>query len=340
MHTRCHTGERPCSCPVCGYHCITKRNLDRHCRNNHVRAICGKPYYDPIPEQRWTNRIVRGFKAVPHSHPWQALIYVTINGSISKCGGSLIHWNDKNSSDLVLTAAHCVIDIDQFRRSTSLLKELSFHVSRLIKRDGKVGVPLANPEDVDVYFGAHNIRRPEETREKYAVTHIIPGTFHEFAEKDDIALLKLDRKVYYNKYIQGICLPSIDGELAPQGSRCFVTGWGDLGNGQSPNELQQVEVSMYDGKVRHSEYNKKNMLCSRMDNKAGSAEGDSGGPLACLKDDKFVLYGIVSFSIDVFCFRGMEEFSVFTKVSKYLNWMRKVIPMTKHKVAHVVRHNI
>ncbi|VDO94565.1 unnamed protein product [Soboliphyme baturini] len=37
VHTRCHTGEKPYTCTHCDYSCITKRNLDRHVINNHVK---------------------------------------------------------------------------------------------------------------------------------------------------------------------------------------------------------------------------------------------------------------------------------------------------------------
>ncbi|KAL1234597.1 Zinc finger protein [Trichinella pseudospiralis] len=37
VHIRCHTGDKPHGCTECSYRCSTKRNLDRHYYNNHIR---------------------------------------------------------------------------------------------------------------------------------------------------------------------------------------------------------------------------------------------------------------------------------------------------------------
>ena len=89
--------------------CNLKKNLFRFIFNYlssiliKARALeCGKPAIKPITADN--NRIINGFKAVPHSWPWMISLGFTgkLDQQLHACGGALI------SSRFVLTAAHCV----------------------------------------------------------------------------------------------------------------------------------------------------------------------------------------------------------------------------------------
>ncbi|KHJ47109.1 trypsin [Trichuris suis] len=159
------------------------------------------------------------------------------------------------------------------------------------------GIKMANPSDVTVYLGAHDVEMLGKNVEKVTVAAIATGTFHKYWRKEDIAILKLGRQVAYNHFIQGICLPS-ENEVLPDGIACVVTGWGRAEWDMPSNRLQQVEVFIYKGKIDHSNFKRGDMICAgtkMMD--AGPRQGDSGSPLACMKNNTYYIQGLVSFRI-------------------------------------------
>ncbi|XP_006903214.1 PREDICTED: granzyme H-like [Elephantulus edwardii] len=54
-----------------------------------------------LPAGTIAEEIIGGHEAQPHSHPYMALVELTLNGTEEQCGGFLVE------EDIVLTAAHC-----------------------------------------------------------------------------------------------------------------------------------------------------------------------------------------------------------------------------------------
>ncbi|RYZ12396.1 MAG: serine protease, partial [Myxococcaceae bacterium] len=101
--------------------------------------------------------IVGGVEARPNSHPW--IVSLQRYGS-HFCGGSLVRVSNKEESDIVLTAAHCVYD------------------------------GLSN---ATATAGAHDLNRPTTTQE---TVRVMKAVYHPQYNPDttlnDIAVLKLD----------------------------------------------------------------------------------------------------------------------------------------------------
>nr|XP_018916831.1 PREDICTED: serine protease snake-like [Bemisia tabaci] len=218
------------------------------------------------------------------------------------CGGTLI------SENFVLTAAHCI--------GTSLGDPVQVRLGELILNNEDDG---ASPVDV----------RVERT--------IVHPDYRDDRKYNDIALIRLERKVTFSASIRPSCLHQ-GGELhrLPE-----ATGWGytEFG-GKRSDALQKVKLDvinntqcdqLYDAERR--EPNRalergiiETMLCAgKLDGGADTCQGDSGGPFGLPSRDnvcQHVIVGVTSFG--KFC--GQENSpGVYTRVSSYLPWIENIV---------------
>ncbi len=154
---------------------------------------------------------------------------------------------------------------------------------------------------------------------------------------NDIALIKLAT----NERLPATARPCLPNQNAilPVNSICYITGYGahDRYDSQQVKHLKEGRVSIKGDEVcrrtlQLDEYDASTMICAGKTRKkmyrANSCLGDSGGPLVCEgsfdpnKTSKWYLFGITSFgALDC----DLYPSSVYTKVSKYVDWIKKTI---------------
>ncbi len=178
-------------------------------------------------------RIIRGVEAVPHSQPWLvSLRTVTSNGMLAghNCGGALI------TDQHVLTAAHCV--------------------------DG------SNPQSLAVVVGLHNLYSYEAENVFFVENLFVHNGYSNLNSivKDDIAILKLNKKIRKSDTISTICLPWYDDFLV--GSNVLISGWGnwlDSFQQQLPENLQSTKLKIINDNAlceSSGSWDSENMFCA------------------------------------------------------------------------------
>nr|XP_006993527.1 granzyme C-like [Peromyscus maniculatus bairdii] len=225
--------------------------------------------------------IIGGHEVSPHSCPYMAYVKFLDDDGKKKFCGGFLV-RDK----FVLTAAHCL------------------------------------GSSMRVILGAHNIKAQEETQQIIPVVKAIPHPdYHPKDRSSDIMLLKLQSTAKITKAVRPLNLPRRKVDVKP-GDVCSVAGWGMMApNGEYPNTLQEVELTVQKDQVCESHfqgyYNKANQLCLGDPKiKRASFKGDDGGPLVCKK----AAAGIVSL--------GQSDGSTpqaFTRVSSFLSWIKKTM---------------
>nr|CAI9694220.1 unnamed protein product [Rangifer tarandus platyrhynchus] len=245
-------------------------------------------------------------------HPWQVSLKL---GGHHFCGGSLIQ------DDLVVTAAHCLISLNEKQ-----IKSLT------------------------VTAGEYNLLQKDKEEQNIPVSKIIihPEYNRLGYMSFNIALLYLKLKVKFGTTVQPICIPHRDDKFE-EGTLCTASGWGKTSEtSEYSNILQEVEVPIMDDRTCGTLLRVMNLpplgrdvLCASFPDGAKDAcQRDSGGPLVCRRDDgAWVLAGITSWAAG--CTRVWNPFrnkqrkaspGIFSKVFVLMDFITQTMTDSLNKI--------
>ncbi|XP_053668206.1 uncharacterized protein LOC128718609 [Anopheles marshallii] len=237
--------------------------------------------------------IQNGLNAKPGHWPWHAAIFSEEkdNKLDHKCGGSII---DANT---ILTAAHCV-----FKNGVPLPKNtISIEVGHL-------------KEDAD-YTQIHDAREI-----------IVHPKFRADNITNDIALIKLATNITMSKFVQPVCLWTMDDKQnSIMDKKATIVGF------DKQNQLKQTLVGVVDAvscaiNVPEAFGSKltADMICATGQEGASACSGDSGGGMFFEIEGKWFIRGIVSFlsanTESKLCNTSKQIAA--TDIANYVDWIK------------------
>lgn len=153
---------------------------------------------------------------------------------------------------------------------------------------------------------------------------------------NDLAIIRISDSVDFlrHPHISPVCLPTRGQDFS--GQRCWVSGWGKDGfgdSGQYQSVVKEVDLTVISPlqcqqllrrtRLGPSYQLHPGMMCAGGEQGKDACKGDGGGPLACAgSDGRYVLGGIVSWGIGCGT-PGVP--GVYVNVAYYLDWISTII---------------
>ncbi|KAF2896092.1 hypothetical protein ILUMI_10090 [Ignelater luminosus] len=243
-------------------------------------------------------------------HPWLVALYYTNNDNKSgefKCSGVLIN------QVYVLTSADCV-EIQGYTLEFVRLGESKFS---------------SNDE--------HIRKNPDQTSEPIEEVRIAKATTHPYYNRrkgnNNIALLRLERKISYSDYVRAICLPPNDFPHPVPNTIMEAVGWSLTEDGKQSDVKLKANITLLtfeECQAKFENYTKRfypGRICAKSTNNAPLCNGESGVPLlvpyklpntAEILEDQWYLEGLTLKGFG--CARPGEP-GLYMRLSRYVSWI-------------------
>uniref|UniRef100_A0A182PBQ4 Peptidase S1 domain-containing protein n=1 Tax=Anopheles epiroticus TaxID=199890 RepID=A0A182PBQ4_9DIPT len=247
--------------------------------------------------------IHNGIDAKAGHWPWHAAIFHQQAGRTDyACGGSIL---DENT---ILTASHCV------------------HNPRGVLSTTRVAV----------HVGRINLKEASEYTQTHSVLEIVVHPmFSRSSIINDIALIKLSTNITMTKYVQPVCLWTMDSnqELIV-GRNGTIVGFGLNEQDVVSDQLKQALIGVADAltciasdRAVFGTHLTSEIFCGKGQADVSACNGDSGGGMFFEVGGKWFVRGLVSFTPlranTTLC--DPHKHTAYTDVAKHLEWIKQYI---------------